>query len=398
MSSQSYVPSPNDAGAEAIKVAMSALGCSVEFVVLEEHRALVVAGVDGQTLKPRPPHPCEHDILAGLPVGIGPRGTAVAVELGIHERPGALFAAATLDTSGLAILLSLASMLAGNLGSPESTARKGFDYDLAVAAEEETKQRTLVQDTLANDHLVMFFQPIVDLENRPVGVEALARVRTEKGEIVAPSGFLDAIDGTDLMVGVDRQAFALSCRAATALARKIVDRRIYVACNFSAMTLSQPGLAEHVLFTIQSHGLAPDQLCIEVTETAVFQAGADELSTLRKKGVRIALDNFGTGYSELSGLRDLPLSGVKIDRRFTAALDKSGTERAIAATIVELARSLGLDVVAEGVENVRQWRAARSLGIERMQGWFYSPAVPFNELVNLIAATPDAEAQISAAS
>lgn len=366
-----------------MRVASAALGCPVEFVILEGHRALIVAGAGPEAIKPRPHHAAEREILAGSPVAVAPSGTAAFVNLGTTDRPGALFAAAALDTSGVAVLSGVASMLAGNLCPGDGAARIGLDSELALAAEVEEQQRELVRETLDDDRLVMYFQPIVDANNRPVALEALARIQTKTGEIVSPAGFIDAIEGTDLMVSLDSRAFQLSCRAAATLARG-VPYPLYVACNFSAKTIAQPNLSKNVLDMIAYFDLSPDQLCIEVTETAVSEAGAHELSELHRAGVRIALDNFGTGYCELSTLRDLPLSSVKIDKSFTAALDKSGTEQAIAATVLELAKSLELTVVAEGVENSRQWRSARSVGIETMQGWFYSPAIPFDEVVSLL--------------
>lgn len=259
---------------------------------------------------------------------------------------------------------------------------------LATSGASADAQRRVVRNTLDSDRLAMYFQPIVDARNRPVAVEALARIVTADGEVHSPGKFLTAIEGTDLMVNFDRQALVLSCVAAQALARETHDHPLFVSCNFSACTLEQPGLAIRVLETIRQHNLAPSQICIEVTENAIFEAGVDELANLRQAGVRIALDNFGTGYCELSSLKTLPLSMVKIDRSYTAALDKSGSERALATTILSLAQSLKLAVVAEGVENGRQWRTARDLGLNRMQGWFYSPALPFDELLALLRSVP----------
>lgn len=260
-------------------------------------------------------------------------------------------------------------------------------YDEVAEVERQRRERELVQRTLDHDQMVMFFQPLVDADSQPIGVEALARLKTSTGDIVTPAGFIDAIDGTSLMVKLDGRAFEMSCRAAKILGQRFPGRHMYVSCNFSATTLREPNLAENVLTTICNQKLRPDRLCIEVTETAMSEAGTEQLEAIRAAGVRVALDNFGTGCTQIAGLKDLPLTSVKIDRSFTAALDKSGTERAIATMVVELAQSLGLDVVAEGVENSRQWRTARDLGIEKMQGWFYAPALPFDELLAKITPT-----------
>ena len=264
-----------------------------------------------------------------------------------------------------------------------------FDAELAVAAEIAQYRRNLVRTALERDLVAMYFQPIVDAErDRIVGVEALVRCIAADNEVVGPAGFLDAIEGTSLAVGLDHRAFELSCQAAAALRCATPDRPIWVACNFSAPTLMQPDLVATVLGSIERYGIDPDQICLEVTETSAFRAGAATIGALRQlrdHGVGIALDDFGTGYSSLSHLRDLPLSTVKIDKTFVNKLDANGTERVIAAAVAELAESLGFAVVAEGVETSSHLRAAREVGFRNLQGWHYAPAVSLDELLKLLA-------------
>ena len=135
-----------------------------------------------------------------------------------------------------------------------------YVFDNSAANPVVEAQRHLVRQTLDEDRLVMYFQPIMDLKNRAIGVEALARVRTKAGEILPPAAFLGAIEGSNLIVNLDRQAFELSCRAATLLKRTLPFQPMFVACNLSATTLAQPDLAHHVLTAIRSHDLLPSQL------------------------------------------------------------------------------------------------------------------------------------------
>ena len=127
--------------------------------------------------------------------------------------------------------------------------------------------------------------------------------------------------------------------------------------------------------------MSPDQMCVEVTESAAFESGgrsADALNELQQRGYRLALDDFGTGYSSLAHLRDLPITSVKVDRSFVAQLGAHSSERAIAEAVVTLAHDLGLGIVAEGVETIEQARQVKDMGFQTSQGWHYSKALPID--------------------
>ncbi len=259
-----------------------------------------------------------------------------------------------------------------------------FDQTLATVVEVEQQQRNLVRDALDDDRLVMHFQPIVDAAGQAMGIEALARCFDDDGNIVEPAGFIDAIDDTSLIVRLDHEGFKQSCELAAKLANNPATSQLFVAANFSAMTIAQTGFARTVLETIRHAGAPPSSLCVEVTETAAFEAGRRSIDALRElddAGVRIVLDDFGTGYSSLSHLRDLPLSSVKIDRSFVCALSQPGTERAIASAVHNLAESLGFSVVAEGVETADDLQAVCDLGVTAMQGWYFAKALLAEDLL-----------------
>lgn len=250
--------------------------------------------------------------------------------------------------------------------------------------ESSTQSKAFVEHALNNRKLLMHFQPIVDERSRVFGVEALARIRVGD-ELVTAANFLGAISGTELMSSLDLRAFELSCHAAALLGRE-VENPPYVSCNISAQTLAIPNLTPVLLSLVRRHGVAPSQLCIEVTESTIMEAGVSQLRLLEQAGVGIALDNFGTGTSRLSDLGAFPLTCVKIDRWFTSALGESGSRFALALTVLEMARSLGVPVIAEGIENTRQWRSARGRGLTLMQGWLHSSAMPFAELLPVVRA------------
>jgi len=260
-----------------------------------------------------------------------------------------------------------------------------FDQDLATVVLHEQAQRNMVREALDNNRVEMHFQPIVNSEGETIGAEALARCLDENGSVIAPAGFMEAIDGTNLMVRLDREGFNQTCQLASILTQNPATENMWVASNFSATTLAQRDFADVVLATMNRNGVNPSSICIEVTETAAFEPGEASLNALtglHEAGLRIALDDFGTGYSSLSHLRDLPLTTVKIDRSFTSELHKHGAERAIASAVKDIAESLGFGVVAEGVETAEDREAVEAIGVESMQGWYFAKALPRAELLS----------------
>ena len=258
-----------------------------------------------------------------------------------------------------------------------------FDDALEAAAINDEFQRRLLRDALDDDRLVMHFQPLIDATTEAtVGYEALARVRSLDGEILGPAAFLDGVHGTSLMWDLDRVAFALSCQAAVRLAEVAPDRRPYVACNFSSVSVNHPGFVDFLDTTVARSGADPTSIAIELTESAAFDAGKhglDALVAVRERGFRIALDDFGTGYSSLSHIRDLPITEIKVDRSFVARLNEGCSERSIAEAVVRIADDLEIGAVAEGVETSAQLEQARSIGFSTIQGWYYSRATTLDE-------------------
>ena len=259
-----------------------------------------------------------------------------------------------------------------------------FGPSLATSVETEERQRKLVRRALENDKLVMHYQPFVCPQTgTTTGLEALARIPDEHGNLTSPGAFVGTIDRSSLMWDLDRAAYDLSCRGAAAL-HAASPRPPTVACNFSPVSLQQPDFVEVLVETTERHGVEPGQICVEITESAAFSAGASNLETLRSLrnlGFLVALDDFGTGYSSLAHLRDFPLASVKVDRSFIAKVTEPSAERSIVKAVVTLANELGLETVAEGVETAAQFREAQKLGFSAVQGWYFSPALPLDEIL-----------------
>ncbi|NAZ88722.1 EAL domain-containing protein, partial [Kineococcus indalonis] len=234
-----------------------------------------------------------------------------------------------------------------------------------------------------------------------LSVEALARWRHPELGPVDPGTFIEVAERANLVPLLDAHVLRVACRdlaawRADAAAADLphVPRR--VAVNVSAVSLSADGFAEGVRRTVAAAGLQLDDVCLEVTETALasdLRACRAVLEELRRDGARVAIDDFGTGYSSLSYLVDLPADHLKVDRSFVRDLRgargtsgdlRGGPARAVAAAVVSLARTLGLDVVAEGVETLEQNAVLVELGCEAVQGYLYARPMSRDDLWDLL--------------
>jgi EAL domain-containing protein (putative c-di-GMP-specific phosphodiesterase class I) len=173
-----------------------------------------------------------------------------------------------------------------------------------------------------------------------------------------------------------------------------VNPTFRVWCNVSARQLTRGEPASRLASLLNRTGCDPQGMGIEITETAVLpdiEAAARQIADARAQGVRVALDDFGTGNSSLTLLRELAIDSVKIDRSFVADLGIDPIDTAIVRNVTALAHDLGLSVVGEGVETVEQARRLAELGCRHAQGYLWSPAVPIDELLSLVARKPYTE-------
>jgi len=265
-----------------------------------------------------------------------------------------------------------------------------YDDALGQITERQHLEYELVRRALDHDRVVMHYQPVVRADDgRLAGFEALVRCLRDDGTLVGPQNFLDVAVSRGLIIELDRRGFELSCEALSVLRRRYPANGLIMACNFSGLTISQPSFPREVLATIGRYGLPPSALMIEITEISAFDIGPAALAglhELRAAGVGLALDDFGTGYSSLAHLRSLPLDTVKVDRSFVTNLASDSPERSIAEAVVALAGTLKLAIVAEGVESDAQLEQARRMGFTFIQGFRYSAARTFDEVLDLLEA------------
>ena len=247
---------------------------------------------------------------------------------------------------------------------------------------------------LANGEFYLVFQPIVELgadggKDRIRGLEALMRWRHPERGLISPAEFIPIAEETGKIRELTSLALALACRALAGWRSRLpAAAGLYVAVNISAMDLLRSDLASVVRQVLESNGLPPDRLRLEVTETAVMQvggAGAGFLKELTDHGVGLSLYDFGSGYSSMSHLSRLPVDILKIDLGFVRMMDHGPRHMEIVKTIVDLAHNLGMRVVAEGVEHPRQRETLLRLGCEYSQGYLFARPAPAGDMEALLA-------------
>lgn len=232
----------------------------------------------------------------------------------------------------------------------------------------------------------LHFQPIVHLPDASlVATEALVRWRHPREGMLTPVSFMPVAEDSRLIGPLGRLVLARALDALTALP----PHALQVGINVSAVELSDPTWLDAVSYTIERSGVDPCCLVMEITETAVLDAHRDlssDLKRLRDMGVGLFLDDFGTGYSSLAMLRDLPVTGIKLDKSFVASLGDPGSfGAALAQGILDLIRPLGIAGVAEGIETMDQAARLAELGWEFGQGFAFGRPGPFEELPSLPA-------------
>ncbi|HMZ00820.1 MAG TPA: EAL domain-containing protein [Burkholderiaceae bacterium] len=248
---------------------------------------------------------------------------------------------------------------------------------------------------LERQELQLLYQPKVSMrDGRICGAEALVRWQHPARGRLGPAAFIDVAEETGLILPLGAWVLGEAIRQMAAWRRAGLPA-LPVAVNVSSFQLRRPGLADTVRTALQAQGVDGDQLCLELTESAIMDTGAsvaDTFTAIKRLGVRLALDDFGTGYSSLSYLRRFPLDELKIDRSFIAeCAGGQGSAAVITRAVIAMAHGLGLRVVAEGIETEAQLKYLRQQRCDQFQGYLYSPPVSATEFEQLLRseAPPD---------
>jgi EAL domain-containing protein (putative c-di-GMP-specific phosphodiesterase class I) len=247
-----------------------------------------------------------------------------------------------------------------------------------VRAHEDMLLHTQLKEALALGLLELHYQPQIDVRSgQVVGAEALLRWRDPVVGTVSASRLIAVAEATGLVLQLSEYVLGMACRDIARWNDAGIPLR--VAVNFSAQQFRQGCVEEVVQAALALAGAPAHLLCVEITESAAMahpEQARVQLSRLRAKGCAISMDDFGTGYSSLAYLKSLPITELKIDRSFIRGIPGDRYDMAIVHTVITLAHSLGISVVAEGVENEQQLDFLRAHACEHYQGWLFSPALP----------------------
>ena len=281
-------------------------------------------------------------------------------------------AAAVMRNAGVALAWARANGSRVEIYSPEHDAVS--EDRIALVAE--------LRHAIDNDQLVLFYQPKSSFSDGKIhGVEALVRwIHPERG-FIPPDAFIPLAEQTDLMRPLTLYVLEEAFRQLSDWRLRGIE--ICVAVNISARNLLDADLPDDIAALMETWSVEPSWIELEVTETTVMNdqsRSAAVLQTLSDMGLRLSIDDYGTGYTSLEYLRRLPVNGLKIDRLFVQNLNDEAKDEIIVRSTIELGRGLGLDIVAEGVETQEVWDKLQELGCDLAQGYFLSRPLPPAEL------------------
>lgn len=268
--------------------------------------------------------------------------------------------------------------------------RNGFRFytqDLNSRTFRHFRLETDLGGAIEDDQLRLHYQPKIELATgRVVGAEALIRWDHPRLGMLPPGQFMEIAEDMTLIEQIGEWVLQQVCRDLASLPGA-AQQLPHIAINVSARQLRQPNLAEEFFAITEEHGIPADRIELELTESVIMDdadTAARVFQRLREVGMSLAVDDFGTGHASLTQLKQLPADTLKIDRSFVMDLEKSQEDAKIVRAIVVMARSLDMQLVAEGVETDAQIRLLRDFGCDYAQGFRYSRPVPFEDLREMI--------------
>ena len=270
-----------------------------------------------------------------------------------------------------------------------------YSQELTEQASQRVELASALRHALDHQELRVYYQPLICLHSQEmIGVEALVRWQHPQRGLVAPGEFIPIAEETGLIGAIDAWVLEQSCRQMVAW--QIAGHRLkFVAANVSSRLFSRGELDLKVAEVLRNTGLDPAHLELEVTESAVMEnpdAALALLERLRALGVRLAIDDFGTGYSSLARLKRLPVHKLKLDQSFVSGLPHDQDDVAITRAVIALGHSMGLKVLAEGIEQLEQVELLQQLDCDHAQGYYFGRPQPAEQLaahLALSAATTD---------
>lgn len=321
-----------------------------------------------------------HKLIDALatPLLIGEHELTVSTSIGIALYPE--------DGQDVSTLLKHADVA---MYSAKDHGRNGcqrFSPEMDERAVERLMLENALRRAIQRDELVLHYQPQVGSDGRTVGAEALVRWRHPERGLLLPGQFIDIAEASGQIQALGDWVLRAACRQQVAWAA--AGRPLIVAVNISALQFRQDGFTERVRAILDETGADPVRIELELTESALMQPTPKVLSRMNRLcdwGIRLALDDFGTGYSSLSYLKRLPIDRLKIDRAFVQELPGDAEDVAITVATLSLAKNLGMEVVAEGVETTAQRDFLAERGCRVMQGYLFSRPLPIDDFNRWLA-------------
>jgi len=258
-----------------------------------------------------------------------------------------------------------------------------FDPEMQAVATANAALATDLREAWREGQFLIDYQPQVGADGRMTGVEALLRWKHPNRDMVPPSDFIPTAEETSLIIPIGRWVLEQACEQLAAWADRPDRRHLSIAVNVSVRQFRHPDFVDEVMTAIKHAGIPPQKLKLELTESLLadgIEVTVAKMGSLKEMGVTLSLDDFGMGYSSLSYLKRLPLDQLKIDREFVKDILTDANDAAIARTIVRLAQSLGLGVIAEGVETEAQRAFLAQQGCHEYQGYLFCPPLSIDEL------------------
>jgi len=269
-------------------------------------------------------------------------------------------------------------------------AQRFFDPQMQEALEIRSQFEAALRKALPKNEFKLYYQMQIDRDGKPVGAEALIRwLHPEKG-IVNPDKFIPVAEDTGLILPLGKWVLQMACVSLKAWESLPFTREISLAVNVSAREFRQPSFVQDIEDIIRETAVNPSLLKLELTESTVLDNVRDtveKMNALKKIGIHFSMDDFGTGYSSLSYLTQLPLDQIKIDKSFVQNIGMQTSDATIIETIIGMSHSLGISVIAEGVETEAQRSFLLGSGCSVYQGFLFGRPLPESEFLALLNTT-----------
>ena len=284
-------------------------------------------------------------------------------------------------------LLKRADLAMYHAKSAGRNALRFFDPQMQAVITTRATLEAGLREALLKQQFLLYYQAQVDSQGRVTGAEALLRWQHPQGELVSPMEFIPLAEDTGLILLVGRWVLETACAQLALWAACPELAHLMVAVNVSAREFHHKDFVDQVKSVLVTSGARPQRLKLELTESLLLHDVEDtivKMTALRAEGVSFSLDDFGTGYSSLSYLKRLPLDQVKIDRSFVRDVLTDAYDSAIARSVIDLGRNLGLGVIAEGVESGAQRDFLAANGCQNYQGYLFSRPLPLHEFEKFV--------------